>query len=292
MSAGPRIPLATAEQFAAEVVRLLAPAEPLRIEIAGSVRRRARDVGDIEIVAQAKDDRIDLLCDDLVHRGVFGEPRLKVTGARVSWGARFKATTFEGVKLDIFIVRPTDCWGVQYLLRTGSGDANKCLVTSRRFGGCMPAGTRMAEGWLWRDNQRLHTPEESDVYRAVGLPWVDPSARTPRTYLDLLASTPAVALIVYTHFGAGGTPRDRFLADLREMDDARRAYFRRRACDFLAGLPDALNALQAKADRLHLRADGDDDHAAEARAELHLLRNRYRTLLEMQDEAQFIAALP
>lgn len=157
-----------------------------RLCISGSLRRGKSTVGDVEMVARAAYDAAgrDVLAgllDDLVGRRVI-EKRHKSNGHLHAWGARYRALWFQGMAVDLFIVQPDRQWGVTYLLRTGPGDANQALVTSRQRGGLMPDGVRMQDGALWRGDVRLDTPEEWHVFHALGLPWVPPYLRDEATY--------------------------------------------------------------------------------------------------------------
>jgi DNA polymerase/3'-5' exonuclease PolX len=42
----------------------------------------------------------------------------------------------------------------------------------------MPLGMRVQDGALWRDQEVVSTPEESDFFNAIGLAWVPPTARS------------------------------------------------------------------------------------------------------------------
>lgn len=186
MSDGEKRPHADMLAVALEVRGLLALA-CTRIAIAGSVRRGKALVGDIEIVAQPAGGLLHRQLDALLARGDLAQRR-KSTGALLAWGERYRAAVYRGVALDVFIVLPDRPWGVTYLLRTGPGEANEALVTTRgsvtRHGvrGVLPVGMRMVDGALWRAGVRLETPEEIDVFAAVGLPYIVPPSRSAAVY--------------------------------------------------------------------------------------------------------------
>lgn len=187
-----RIPLAEAERLAAQVVGLLAPACE-RIEIAGSIRRRKPEVGDIEIVCVPKRDAptihdlfgtrkdgplvnlLDALCISLHARDVLGHRPDK--NGRPAFGERYKRLTFEGVGLDLFSVLPPAQWGVLYTIRTGPAEFSHRLVTPRLQGGWMPSGMRVQDGALWDRGAIVQTPEEADFFAALGLEVVPPEQR-------------------------------------------------------------------------------------------------------------------
>lgn len=178
-----RMPLREAEAFAAELAAEMTSACE-RVEIAGSVRRRKADVGDIEIVAIPRRAR-DLF-------GGAGESlldaRLRRMAAdgivtRLKGGAYFQqfAVAAAGCKLDLF----TPCretWGVVYTQRTGSAAFAHRLVTPRdRWTsdgpGMLAIGLRVHRARLWRGDEHVPTPEETDVFRVAGVPWVRPEDR-------------------------------------------------------------------------------------------------------------------
>lgn len=189
-----RIPLADAIEMANRAADLFTGVVD-RLQIAGSIRRGKRDVGDIELVVATSDDRIDLLCDRLCLRGVVSK-RLNKAGDIIAWGdkahygvkTRYKAMLFEEFPLDLFIVRPDRSWGATLLIRTGPGDANEVLVTQQgkrnRNGdnGILPVNMRFKGGLIYRDGIALDTPEEIDVFREVGLPYIQPEDRSVATY--------------------------------------------------------------------------------------------------------------
>ena len=191
-----RIPLADAERLAAEVVELLRPACE-RIEIAGSIRRGKPDVGDIEILAvptieQGHDmfgepncayvNRLDLLCSQLLGIGTF-TARLDVNG-RASFGSKYKRLNYwgsgGGFPLDLFSVIEPAQWGVLYLIRTGPADFSHRFVTSKTAGGMLPPWAQVADGAIrHRGTGEVYaTPEEADVFRLIGVDYIEPEGRT------------------------------------------------------------------------------------------------------------------
>ncbi len=178
MSQGIRIPLAAAEQLAASVLRELAPGCD-RIELAGSIRRRKKSIGDIEIVAIPK-TRADLLGEhpqslldpilmDLVQAG-----RLR----RIKGGERYKCYELpkHGMKLDLFLVTP-ERWACIYTIRTGPAEFSAKLVRSRNLDGYMPTGWKVFDGRLWDHGNAVELSEETDLFSALNIPWIDPEHR-------------------------------------------------------------------------------------------------------------------
>lgn len=185
-----------AAMVAAQIALSLAPACE-RLEIAGSIRRRKEmDIHDVELVAIPRKARIEFgqapalsqlhaLTDELRGQGRM-IPRHNVKGHQLAWGPKWRSATWtnpDGMSgataLDLFITTPEQ-WGVCFLLRTGDAEFNKALVTPRQKGGVLPKGFRIDENRLWKNDVALPTPEEGDVFDALGLPWITPAARTGR----------------------------------------------------------------------------------------------------------------
>ncbi len=191
MSDKRRIPLHDAEQLAAELVELLEPACD-RIEVAGSIRRRRPDVGDVEIVCQPRQEPlrdffgletggqinfVDEACDVMLSDSTLAK-RLDANG-RPRWGSRYKAAIFQGFAVDLFCVLPPAQFGTIFVIRTGPAAFSHRLVTARRDGGWMPDWLSEKDGHLrHRDGTPLVTPNEEDVFQALGLPFVEPQDRT------------------------------------------------------------------------------------------------------------------
>jgi hypothetical protein len=136
-----------------------------------------------------KTNLLNVRLDELLKRGVMSL-RLKKDGSRIAWGDRYKATLYKGFALDVFIVLPDRQWGPTMVIRTGPGDANGALVTQQgvtnhdgNIGVC-PAGMKFENGAVWGEGGApyLDTPEEIDVFAALGLPWIPPHLRSPGEY--------------------------------------------------------------------------------------------------------------
>lgn len=186
-----------AKSVADEIVAKLTPACS-RIEIAGSVRReKQEDIHDVEVVAIARKafpqfgspitSPLEGLCASYREEGIM-TPRLDKMG-RPAWGEKFKRAIWNGVAFDLFIVTP-ETWGVLFLLRTGNADFSRGIVTIRSYGGAMPdSGWHIKDGRLIADGHQLYTPEESDVFRFLDLPFIEPRSRTPETlWAELLGA--------------------------------------------------------------------------------------------------------
>jgi DNA polymerase/3'-5' exonuclease PolX len=196
------VDLLMARQIAGAVVTLLRPACE-RIEIAGSIRRRRPEVGDVEIVAEPRMEKCDFFGE--VERSLLDDHLAGLVAEGMLWlgergGERFKLYSIPplGMGLDLFVVLPPATWGVIYAIRTGSADFSKMLVNRARARGMrvvggalydlagLPEIARAAALAMSTEHfQRLvayqlkpiPTPEEEDFFAALGVEWVAPEER-------------------------------------------------------------------------------------------------------------------
>ena len=178
--------LSDAQSVADEIVEALRPA-CLRIEVAGSIRRcKPEGIKDVEVIAISRPRPV-----------VFGTPpvlplvkfvrELRAAGrityrldklGREAHGDKYQRLEWDRVALDLFIVQ-LETWGMAMVIRTGPAEFSHRLVSTQAFGGAMPIGY-FSEGHRLRGvgNQMIDTPEEGNVFEALGLPWLDPPERT------------------------------------------------------------------------------------------------------------------
>lgn len=191
MSQGEKVGLSTARAAAERLVSMLAPACE-RIAIAGSIRRGAPLVSDIEIVAIPKyavesgdlwgtPVEIDQLAERLDSLRASGAlPLREVEAHRADGtveitkrdGRSYKALMFDGFPVDLFIVHDPAQWGVIFTIRTGPAEWSHRLVTD-----CKKYLRRVEGGYLYRSGQRVPCPEEIDFFRGIGQPWLEPGHR-------------------------------------------------------------------------------------------------------------------
>jgi DNA polymerase/3'-5' exonuclease PolX len=190
-----RIPLREARALADEVVGLLGSV-CAAVTVAGSIRRQRPQIGDIELVAcpttrpagldlfgeaTATVDELDEAARELLRRGVFGTRPDK--NGRPAVGPKFKCLSYKGFGLDLFSTTPTQR-GLILLIRTGPASWSHSFVTPRLQGGWLPAGMRVRDGWLLDGGAQVPTRTEEDVFRHVGLPYLEPERRTDTVRLQ------------------------------------------------------------------------------------------------------------
>lgn len=162
-----------AREIAKGLVEILRPA-CMRVEIAGSIRRRKPEVKDIEIVC-VPNPIIDCV---LFSENEFDRILRIIGGHRIKDGEKYKQIELpEGINLDLFIVTPPAQWGVIFTIRTGDADFSHWLVTHRRQGGALPSFLKVKDGALRNGTIIINTPEEIDFFREIGLDWIEPGKR-------------------------------------------------------------------------------------------------------------------
>lgn len=180
----PRMMYTPALELAQNIVINLRPACQ-RIEIAGSLRRKKPDVGDIEIVLIPKHvEGLPLLAAAAYPETLFAESIdtiLTRLSANRGWkviknGQWMKQFDIGLTVLELYITTP-EKWGCIFTIRTGPAEFSHNLVTHKNKGGLCPSYLHFADGRIWDGNRPMVTPEEADVFRAIGLPWIEPESR-------------------------------------------------------------------------------------------------------------------
>jgi DNA polymerase/3'-5' exonuclease PolX len=168
MSKGFKRPLEVMERLAQGFVETVEDSY-VRIQVAGSVRRKKANPSDIEIVVEPRFEwtappmqnrmfsvegdpepvginLFDERCRELLRRGVL-EKRQKSNG-HTSWGEKAKLGILylggEWAPIDIFSVIEPASYGVILALRTGPGDFSKVLVNHAHT-----IGRKVASGRVW-----------------------------------------------------------------------------------------------------------------------------------------------
>jgi len=189
MSDKPKFARAVALEVAREVCALLKPhCEPDRLIVAGSLRRRKEQVGDVELVYVSKLELaaadlfsvdsvpvVDRVLSGLLAAGTVGK-RHTVTGAE-TWGPKNKLAFHiaSGVPLDFFAT--TEAAWFNYLVCRTGGAANNTWI----------AGAALRKGWRWnpygagftdRSGELVPVRSEREAFELVGLPYREPWERT------------------------------------------------------------------------------------------------------------------
>jgi len=156
-----------AKLIADELISVLEP-YCIRIEIAGSVRRKKANVKDIEIclVPKNKNKLFNIL-------GLF---LLKYNKDFKYFknGERYKQFEFKGINIDMFIGNENN-WGLLFAVRTGPAEfSTKILSTWKK----VSKGGYSKDGYLHDgEDKMIFTPEETDVFTLCKMEFIEPEFR-------------------------------------------------------------------------------------------------------------------
>lgn len=174
-----RMLISDAEQFVEPLLEWLRLAPGLeRLEVAGSYRRRRETVGDIDLLAVAKNPAAVL-----EH---FGR-HAWIEKVSMSGDTRASVTLGSGLQVDLRAVAP-ESYGAALVYFTGSKEHN---VKLRRR--AVERGLRISEYGVFKidpakgdedPGEWIAGREEEDVYAAVGLAWIPPEIREDRGEIE------------------------------------------------------------------------------------------------------------
>lgn len=162
-----RIPLGKAWPFAQELMAYLRKASGVEaVELGGSLRRMRATIGDVDILAAAKDSKA------VMEAFVTRKDVARVLGK----GETKSSVEFtHGLQAQLW-VHPPEHWGTALVYATGSKDHN---VRLREY--ALKKGFSLSEHSLQRkDGSEVFCDNEEDVYKTLGLPWIAPELREDR----------------------------------------------------------------------------------------------------------------
>lgn len=166
-----------------------------RWEIAGSVRRNLKLVGDVEHVIIPRFAEVDAgggglfaerktvnlvlhHLDQLVAGTIPLDDAERLTkhiyGAQgPRWGQKFRGVDFRGFNHELCMA-DADNWGKVLALKTGPAEFSQLLVTVIKKRGLLDR-----DGYVVRsaDGQRVPVPEERDYFAACGVAYIEPEKR-------------------------------------------------------------------------------------------------------------------
>lgn len=188
MSNGPTMTLAYAERVAETIKRELAP-YCQRIEIAGSVRRRRPECGDIDLV---------LLPTPGLRREIGARVRSNPSTRVLKDGDEIlQFVLHSGTQVDLYFARPEENdlagytpgnFGMRLLAMTGSKEHNvKLAREAKRLGLHFAPYRGLQRGGHYQrhadSSETYHGGEvfrgetEEGIFEALGLPWIPPEQR-------------------------------------------------------------------------------------------------------------------
>lgn len=169
-SAEKRTRLLDAEEIAKPLVAYLQETKGIKdITVAGSFRRRKDTVGDLDILATATRDSA------VMERFINYDEVDEVVS---SGKTRSTVILRSGLQVDLRVV-PQASYGAALCYFTGSKAHN---IAIRKIG--VRKGFKINEYGVFRNDRRIAGKTEKDVYRQVGLPYIEPELRENRGEIE------------------------------------------------------------------------------------------------------------
>jgi DNA polymerase/3'-5' exonuclease PolX len=179
MSNAAKVPWAQARAVADALLDYLTPVCH-RIEIAGSLRRMRPMVGDIELVAipQMDADLFGNPTETSAIDTIFdGKPVTWHKRGRKYWQFGFDGTSGHTYTVDLFLQPDSLTWPVNFLIRTGSAEFSRRMVTPKAFGGHKSDGYEVRDARVWREGKALVLADEGDFFELWGMDFIAPRNR-------------------------------------------------------------------------------------------------------------------
>jgi DNA polymerase (family X) len=169
---GGRVLISTAMTVAEEIVAELSTlAGCVDCTYAGSLRRMRESIGDVDILAAARDSAPLMAAFT----------RLPQVAEVIAQGpTKSSIRTTAGLQVDLRVVAP-EVWGAALQYFTGSKAHN---IRIREI--AVRKGLKLSEYGLFRaeDSHLIVSETEQDVYEQLGLPWIPPTLREDRGEVD------------------------------------------------------------------------------------------------------------
>jgi len=165
-----RVPIALAEAYVQPLLEALREVPgAAKVEVAGSLRRRAETVGDVDILVAA--EHPEAAADRFVHHS--SVQRVLAHGA-----TRSSVVLRSGLQVDLRVVAPAS-YGAALYYFTGSKAHN---IAVRQM--AVKRHLKINEYGVFHGRRRVAGQDEAEVLRAVGLPWIAPELRENRGEID------------------------------------------------------------------------------------------------------------
>lgn len=159
-----RFKISTAEQYALPLVEYLKNVTDIeKIEIAGSYRRKQETIGDIDILVTC--DKCDNVMDKFIHYP-------QVERVLTKGVTRSSVVLKSGIQIDLRAV-PQKSYGAALHYFTGSKAHN---INIRKL--AKQHGWKINEYGLFDGEKFLAGKTEKDIYKKLGLPYIEPELRT------------------------------------------------------------------------------------------------------------------
>ncbi|AGU52971.1 putative DNA polymerase/3'-5' exonuclease PolX [Variovorax paradoxus B4] len=174
-----RLPMAM-QVAEARLASLAAEPGVLQAQAAGSLRRRRDTVGDIDLVVAAGPG------SSVTRRFAAAAD---VATVLAKGATRAGVVLANGMQVDLRAV-PPESFGAALLYFTGSKSHNIALRQRARN-----AGLKLNEYGVFREDRRIAGDTEASVYRALGLPFIEPELREDRGEIEAALANGLPALV-------------------------------------------------------------------------------------------------
>jgi DNA polymerase/3'-5' exonuclease PolX len=143
-------------------------------QLAGSLRRRARHVHDIDIVVSISRTPDDLMAPEQNPRSSLREDIIAREGEIVSWGPDHARFIFEEVPVDIYFTKPSR-FAVALVVATGSAHhLRKLDLRARERKLRLQPENHLIQR---QDQSEIVMRSEDEVYSILGMPYQSPQMR-------------------------------------------------------------------------------------------------------------------
>jgi len=149
-----------------------------RIEVAGSVRRKCPDVNDIDLVIIQHSYKLQqyFLSKDSTEKSVYSQ------GLDLKSGPKHKQIRYEGEKIELWFADKSN-FGLIHIIRTGSASFSQSILSKWKE---ISDGGYSDGGYLHtRDNKKINTYDEMDVFNLCELSYIDPLNRSFKNFVKL-----------------------------------------------------------------------------------------------------------
>jgi DNA polymerase (family 10) len=166
-----RLPLGVALSTAEEAVRQLRESNAvLEITPAGSIRRMRETIGDIDILVSSAEP----------ERAIGSFTKMPLVKEVLAAGeTRASVLTHSDLQIDLRVV-PPESYGAALQYFTGSKEHN---IKLREL--AMKKGLKLNEYGVFAGETRIASATETEVYAALGLPWLPPEIREDTGEVEL-----------------------------------------------------------------------------------------------------------
>ena len=250
---GARVQINVAMELAEDVIgRLGGLKETRQIAYAGSLRRMAETIGDVDILAAATKPAP-------VMEAFASLPNVERVIARGE--TKTSIRTVQGLQVDLRVITP-DVWGAALQYFTGSKAHN---IRTREI--AVRKGLKLSEYGLFdaKSGELIVARTEEEVYERLGLPWIPPTLREDRGEIEAASRGELPTLVqekdikgdlhTHTNLTDGLAPLEQMIVAARERGYAYYAVTDHAPNLYMQRMTDAKMLAQRKRVR-QLEADG------------------------------------